>query len=60
MLSSDLVAPEVSQSSVDSDLLHSLEILSQLGVEGVGDELRPGAVFDVSLSVQEELGDVIV
>lgn len=50
----------MSQTSVASDLLHSFQIISELGIETVGDELSPVSVSDVSLSVQEELGDVVV
>lgn len=60
LLTSDLEAPEVSQTSVGSDLLQSFQVLSELGINTVGDELRPGALTDVSLSVQEPLGDVVV
>lgn len=60
LLTSDLEAPEVSQTSVSSDLLQSFQIFSELGVDTVGDELRPGAFADVSLSVQEPLGNVVV
>lgn len=60
LLTSDLEAPEVSQTSVGSDLLQSFQVLSELGINTVGDELRPGAFADVSLSVQEPLGDVVV
>ena len=60
MLTSDLDSPEMSKTSVGSDLLQSFEILSELGIESVGDELRPGSVSDVSLSVQEPFGDVVI
>jgi hypothetical protein len=50
----------MSETSVTSDLLHSFEIVSELGVQTVGDELGPVAVSDISLSVQEPLGDVVV
>jgi hypothetical protein len=60
LLTSDLEAPEVSQTSVSSDLLQSFQIFSELGVDTVGDELRPGALADISLSVKEPLGDVVV
>ena len=43
-----------------SDLLHSFQVLSELGVNTVGDELRPGALADVSLSVEEPLGNVVI
>ena len=50
----------MSETSVASDLLHSLEIVSELGVQTVGDKLTPVAVSDVSLSVKEPLGNVVV
>lgn len=50
----------MSQSSVASDLLHSFQIFSELGVDSVGEELGPVAVADVSLSVQEPLRNVVV
>ena len=50
----------MSQTSVSSDLLESLQVLSELGVNTVGDELRPVALTNISLSVEEPLGDVVV
>lgn len=43
-----------------SDLFHSFQILSELGVQSVGDQLTPGAFSDISLSVQVPFGNVIV
>lgn len=43
-----------------SDLLHSFQVLSELSVNTVGDELRPGSLADVSLSVEEPLGNVVI
>lgn len=60
LLTSDLVTEEVSETSVTSDLLESFQILSELGVQGVGDELTPVAVSSVSLSVQEPFGNVVL
>lgn len=45
---------------MSSDLLQSFQVLSELGVNTVGDELRPGALADVSLSVEEPLGNVVI
>ena len=50
----------MSQTSVSSDLRESLQVLSELGINTVGDELRPGAFTDISLSVEEPLGNVVV
>jgi len=60
LLTSNLVAPEVSQTSVSSDLLESLQVLSELGINTVRDELRPCALTDISLSIEEPLGNVVV
>ena len=50
----------MSQTSVSSDLLQSFQVLSELGVNTVRDELSPVALTDVSLSVEEPLGNVVV
>ena len=50
----------MSQTSVSSNLLESLQVLSELSVNTVGDELGPVAFTDISLSVEEPLGDVVV
>jgi hypothetical protein len=50
----------MSETSVSSNLLQSFEILSEFGIQLVGDELGPGSVSDVSLSVQEPFGDVVI
>jgi len=60
LLTSDLESPEVSETSVSSDLLQSFQIFSELGVDSVGDELGPCALTNVSLSVQEPLGNVVI
>ena len=60
LLTSDLESPEMSETSVASDLLHSFQILSELGVQLIGNKLGPVSVSDISLSVQEPLGDVVI
>jgi len=50
----------VSETSVTSDLFHSFQIFSEFGIQVVGDELSPVSVSDISLSVQEPLGNVVV
>ena len=45
---------------MSSDLLQSFQVLSELGVNTVGNELTPVALADISLSVEEPLGDVVV
>ena len=55
MLSSDLQKPVMSESSVSSDLLHPLEILSDLGLEIVGGNVHVGSLLIVPLSIEEPL-----
>ena len=60
LLSSNLESPEMSQPSVTLNLLHSFQIFSEFGIQGVGNELGVPSVSDISLSVQEPLGNVVV
>lgn len=48
----------MSETSVDTDLLQSLKIVTELGVKSVGENLGELSVFDVLLSVQEPVGDL--
>ena len=50
----------MSETSVSSDLLQSFQVLSELGVNTVGNELTPVALADISLSVEEPLGNVVI
>lgn len=59
VLSSDLKSPPVSETSVDSDFFHSLDILSELGVQIVGGDLLVLAVLEVSSSVEEPLREAV-
>ena len=59
-LTSDSLSPEVSQTSVVLGLSHSLEILSETGIQVVGDKLSPGTFLWVLLSVQEPFWDVVL
>lgn len=43
----------MTETTVRADLLQALEILTELGVDTVGDDLRVLAVGDVALSVEE-------
>ena len=59
-LSSNLDTPVVSETSMVLGLSHSLEILSETGIQVVGDKLSPGTVLWVLLSVQEPFWDVVL
>ena len=50
----------MSETSVAFDLLHSFQVLSQFGIQGVRYELSEPSISDVSLSVQEPFGNVVV
>jgi hypothetical protein len=60
VLTTDTEAPVVTQTAVGADLLQALEILTDLGVETVGDNLGVLAIGDVALSVKEPRGDLVL
>ena len=60
MLSTDTQTPRVAQTTVDTDLLQALQVLTQLVVQAVGQQLAGGAVLDVLLTVQEPGGDLVL
>lgn len=59
-LSSNLDAPEVTQTSVLADLLHALQIFSESSINNVGKYLSRSSVLDASLSVKEPLGNAVL
>jgi len=50
----------VAETSVGTDLLQSLEIVTELGVDTVGEDLEVLAVDNVALSVEEPRGDLVL
>lgn len=60
VLTSHLQAPEVSNTSVGSDLLQSLQVISQLGLHVVGQDVVVLTVNLVLLSVQEPSWDLVL
>lgn len=60
MLTSGPVAPIMADTSVDADLLHSLNIGSDSANQHVHHALRGLAVNEISLSVDEPLGDLVL
>ena len=60
VLASDLQAPEVSDTSVGSDLLQSLQVVSQLRLHVVGQDVVVLTVNLVLLSVQEPSWDLVL
>lgn len=60
VLSADTEAPVVSETTVSADLLQALEILTELGVDTVGQDLRVLAIDNVALPVEEPAGDLVL
>ena len=59
-LSSNLVSPVMSETSMVLGLSHSLKILSHHGIEIVGDKLGPATVLWVLLSVEEPVWHTVL
>lgn len=60
VLTTDTETPVVTETTVRADLLQALEILTELGVDTVGNDLAVLAVGDVALSVEEPGGDLVL
>lgn len=60
VLSTDTESPVVTETTVSADLLQALEIVTELGVDVVGQDLVVLAVHDIALSVEEPGGDLVL
>lgn len=60
MLTSDLETPVVSKTSVGTDLLKTLKVLTELVVKLVDKQVRVLALSEVTLSVKEPAGDLVL
>jgi hypothetical protein len=60
VLTTDTEAPVVTKTTVGADLLQALEILTDLAVQGVGNNLGVLAIGDVALSVKEPRGNLVL
>jgi len=60
VLSTNPEAPVMTKSPMCSDLLQPLEILTQLVVKTVGQDLAEFSVFNILLSVQEPVRDLVL
>lgn len=60
VLTTDTETPVVSETTVGADLLEALEILTELGVDAVGQDVRVLAVNNVALSVEEPGRDLVL
>jgi len=59
VLAADTEAPVVTETTVSADLLEALEVLTELGVDAVGEDLGVLAVDNVALPVEEPGGDLV-
>jgi hypothetical protein len=55
VLAADAEAPVVTETTVGTDLLQALQVLTELGVDTVGKDLRGLAIDNVALTVEEPL-----
>lgn len=60
MLTTDTETPVVSETTVSADLLEALEILTELGVDTVGEDVGVLAIDDIALSVDEPRGNLVL
>lgn len=60
VLTPNLKTPEVSETSVSSDLLQTFQVLTELVIKLVDEEVRVLAVNDVTLSVEEPSRDLVL
>jgi len=60
VLSAHPQTPVVPQTSVRADLLQALQVLTQLRVDGVGEDVLVLAVDDVALTVEEPGRDLVL
>lgn len=60
VLTTDTEAPVVTKTSVGADLLQSLEIITELGVDTVGEDLEVLAIDNVALPVEEPAWDLVL
>lgn len=60
MLTTDTETPVVSETTVSADLLEALEILTELGVDTVGEDVGVLTIDDIALSVDEPRGNLVL
>jgi hypothetical protein len=59
VLTADTEAPVVTKTTVSTDLLQSLKIVTELAVDTVGEDLAVLAINDIALPVEEPGGDLV-
>jgi hypothetical protein len=59
VLATHTEAPVVTETTVGADLLQALKVITELGVDTVGEDLRVLAIDNVTLPVEEPRGDLV-
>lgn len=60
VLTTDSQAPRVTQTTMDTGLHHTLEILTELVIQVVGKELAELTILNVLLTIEEPVGDLVL
>jgi hypothetical protein len=60
VLSTNAEAPVVTETTMSTDLLQTLEIVTELGVDTVGENLGVLAIDDIALTIEEPGRDFIL
>lgn len=60
VLTTDSQTPRVTETTMDTDLLHALKVLTVLVVEIVGEEVGELTVLDILLTIEEPIGDLVL
>jgi hypothetical protein len=60
MLTTDSQTPRVTETTMDTDLLHALKVFTVLVVQVVGEEVGVLAILDVLLTIEEPVGDLVL
>jgi len=60
MLSTDTETPVVTEATMSPDLLQTFQIVTELGVDTVGQDLRVLAIDDIALTIEEPGGNLVL
>jgi hypothetical protein len=60
VLSTNAEAPVVTETTMSTDLLQALKIVTELGVDTVGENLGVLAIDDIALTIEEPGRDLIL
>jgi hypothetical protein len=60
VLSTDTKAPVVTETTMSTDLLQALEIITKLGIDTVGENLGVFTINNIALTIEEPGGDLVL